>query len=159
MNNVIVLGTSHNIQRGIKRNPDFEIYIKTLIEKYGIETIAEEIDQLSIAARIAENSVINYTVIEPTSDERLALGIPSLSEIEFGVFMEFDDHSSEEAKEQLKIRKESSYRAREKEWLNRLNVIVDCPILVICGANHFEPFSALLSENKYDVVRECKCWE
>ncbi|ELA8156056.1 hypothetical protein NB476_05535 [Vibrio sp. RM-44-3] len=65
--------------------------------------------------------------------------------------MEFDDHESEEALEELELRKQHGYRLREQEWLNRVNALDISPLLVVCGANHVYPFKDLLQENGYLV--------
>ena len=159
MKRIILLGTNHSIQRGEIRNPEFGYYIENIISNYKPQTIAEEIDKISVAAKIASSGGVKYSIIEPTIEERKALRILSISEIEFSIFMEFDDQMSVEAQAELTKRKESVYRAREQEWLNRLTSINDWPVLVICGANHFDPFCKLLQKNGHEVVRECKDWE
>jgi len=156
---IILLGTRHSIQRGEKREQDFRIFMNHLISTHRPSTIAEEIEDKYIVADIASLKGLNYLIIEPTREEREKLGILDTSIIEHNIFMEFDDHDSDEAKAELQMRKEEVYRAREREWLRRINNVKECPILVICGANHFYPFAKLLNENGYKTIQVDDDWE
>ena len=44
MKKVILVGTSHTIQRGNSKAQEFESYIKELCSSYNVNAIAEEID-------------------------------------------------------------------------------------------------------------------
>ena len=156
---IILVGTSHTIQRGEKRSPVFHKYIEHLVsKKYKIQVLAEEIDVNSVVAKIASSALIDYLIIEPTPEERTALGIQSLNIIEHNIFMEYDDVNSKKAKDECTKQKENVYRLREKEWLKRVNSINKFPVLIICGAEHFIPFAELLRQNDYEVVEECENW-
>lgn len=158
MKKVILVGTMHSIQRG--GNIDFGSYVESLVVKYSPQTIAEELDEsaASVANKIAISAGLQYLIIEPTPEERRRLAIPSLNEIEFSIHMEFDDLNSIEAKNQCAMLKENSYRAREREWFNRLNGVANWPVLVICGAAHYQPFAELLKEKGFEVIYENEYW-
>lgn len=158
LNQIILVGTSHSIQRDKSRS-DFSDYIKGLIEKYNIGAIAEEIDDQSVVADLSTKLGVFYRNIEPTPEERKALGISSLNEIDCSIFMEFDDPNSQSAQTESKVRKEKVYARRESEWLARVKNINSFPILVICGANHFQSFGDLLKKNGFQVMDECKLWK
>jgi hypothetical protein len=138
---------------------DFKSYINGLVNKFGIKAIAEEIDMESIPSELAQDLNLKYVNIEPSPKERVALSIPSLNQIENSIFMEFDNFDSEDAQLECERRKQEVYRAREREWLKRITQIQEDPILVVCGANHFESFSELLDKNDYAVIKDCALWE
>ena len=158
MKSVILIGTRHSIQRDFNQK-EFEIYITNIVKEKKIGAIAEEIDQDSIAMKVSKEFSLNYLAIEPTPSERENLGIPSLSQIENSIFMDFDDNESSEAQEELRIRKNNSYRNRENEWLRRINKIKETSILIICGEAHFEPFRELLSKNKINIDDKSRIWK
>ena len=161
MKKVILIGTSHTIQRGKSLNPDFRNYVECLVRAYAPQAIAEELEQTaaSVASQIATLVGLPYFIIEPTVEERKQLGIPSINEIDNHIFMGFEDITSLEARDESIKYKESAYRARENEWFRRLNKINKWPVLVICGAAHYTPFSDLLQKNGIDVIAECEDWK
>ncbi|EKO3425079.1 hypothetical protein KW460_05150 [Vibrio fluvialis] len=152
MNKVVIIGTSHSIQWDLERK-DFSDYVVTIIKEHCIAAIAEEIDEKpSVLQRVAIEMGLSYLNIEPNAEERADLGIYSnLSMIEYEIFMEFDDHESPEALKETECRKQAGYRLREQEWFNRIKVLNVYPLLVVCGANHVDPFKALLQEKDYIV--------
>ena len=156
---VVLIGTSHTIQRDFTR-PDFREYINKNISKHNVDAIAEVIDVSdSVVSGIAVHLGIEYKIIEPNEQERIALGIESLNQIENSIFMEFDDNESPEASAESEARKKSTFRTREKEWLKRLKAMQGKQLLVICGANHITPFCELLKNSYFNVVVECELWE
>lgn len=159
MKKVILVGTKHSIQRG--ENPDFGSYVKSLVAKYSPLAIAEELERCpsSVANAIAISCGLPHLIIEPTPTERKQLGILSSNKILFNISMELDGTDSLEARKEYTIRNENSYRARERQWLKRLNDLNNWPVLVICGSAHFHPFVKLLKENSIEVVAENESWE
>ena len=159
MSKIVLIGTSHPIQRD-KDNIEFSELINESIAKHGIQAIAEEIDVLdSVVSEIAHNLNIDYRVIEPNEQERAKLGIDSLNQIANDIFMKYDDDESPDALAEGEERKQSGFRAREQEWMRRIDKITANPILVVCGANHVSHFSQLLRENTFDVVIESSLWQ
>ncbi|HAS6090583.1 TPA: hypothetical protein O4G41_004656 [Vibrio alginolyticus] len=152
MKKVILIGTSHLTQWDLERS-DFSNYVASIVKEHDIAAIAEEIDgKPTVVQKVASDAGLEYLNIEPNVEERIALGIYSnLSMIENEIFMEFDDHESLEALEELELRKQRGYRLREQEWLKRINALDTSPLLVVCGANHVYPFKELLQENGYLV--------
>lgn len=155
---MVLIGTKHSVQRDIERI-DFEKYVVGTVQKYGVKTIAEEIDIESLCSRVANDKNLNYTVIEPNEEERIELGIPSASAIENSIFMDFDDANSLEAQAETLVKKDKAVKDREGEWLRRIKAQIHFPVLVICGASHFQSFGELLRGNNYEVVKECPLWE
>ena len=158
MTKIVLIGTDHFIQTGsIQTN--FSDYVEELIIKHGVEAIAEEIHKPSIPFKIADELKLVYLCIEPSPEERHALGIQSLSEIKYSILMDFEDEKTSEEEAEFEVRKQMAYRAREDEWLKRINTLRASTVLVICGASHFEPFASLLKDNDYEVIKECALWE
>jgi hypothetical protein len=158
MSDVVIVGTRHSIQRNMLHS-DFGTYVDKLIYKFSIKVIAEEIDVESISYNLAKKYNLQYVNIEPNPDERVVLGISSLTQIEHDILMDFDDFNSLDAQVECERRKQEAYLSREKEWLKRVASIQDNPILVVCGANHFESFSELLVQNGFSVTKHCALWE
>jgi hypothetical protein len=176
MKEVILLGTSHSIQRGEKSPDQFQELIKHVYAESRFVCIAEEIENgnIYIAERFCNLNNLIYLCIEPDPQERIDLDIPSANQIAFQVIDEFDEkypeigmwpeNPSEESlpsevwKKYSKLT-ESSYRAREAEWLKRLVSFNLWPVLCICGANHFKHFSELLCANGIQVTPLSNDWE
>jgi len=155
---LVLIGTSHPIQRDSTRS-DFREYINANITKHHVDGIAEEIDVSdSVVSDIAGHLGLEYKIIEPNEQERIALGIDSLNQIENSIFNEFDDDESLEATAECEARKQSTFRAREKEWLKRIKTMEGKQLLVICGANHITPFCELLKSCTFNVIVECEFW-
>ncbi|MBY6185924.1 hypothetical protein KUV89_04690 [Marinobacter hydrocarbonoclasticus] len=159
MNKVVLIGTSHSIQRD-KGNAQFSTFIRDSIGRYGIKSIGEEIDTLdSLASEISLEMGLDYQVIEPNEQERIELGIASINQVKHEVFMEYDDSESPDALAECEKRMQSGFRAREQEWLRRISKFTADPILVICGANHISHFATLLKESDFNVIVESELWQ
>jgi acetylornithine deacetylase/succinyl-diaminopimelate desuccinylase-like protein len=52
-----------------------------------------------------------------------------------------------------------SDQIREQFWLRKIRELDVWPLLLICGANHFTSFAALLSAGHIDVVEVHPDWE
>lgn len=176
MNKVLLLGTSHPIQRGESSPEQFEKLIKGVYTETNFVGIVEEIDNGSdyIAKKFCNKNQLKYLCIEPDQQERTSLGIPSANEIVFKIIDEFDTKYPEicmwpsnpsqetlpnEVWERYYHLIESSYRARETEWLKRLTSLSLSPLLCICGASHFKPFFELLCANDIEVTMLSNDWE
>ena len=146
---VVLVGTLHSKQRD-KKTTNFSDYIKETIKKHDIDGLAEEIDiHNSVVFDISRELNIEYKIIEPNEEERIALGIDSLNQVEFSIIMLFDDAESNEAKTECEKRKQQTYRQREQEWLKRIKTMQCERILVVCGAGHITPFNELLVKNNF----------
>lgn len=164
MKKVILLGTSHDIQRGNEQNDSFSSYIEHLCKTNDIKAIAEEIDDGSIAEVLSKKFNILYEIIEPTLDEREKLGIEDRTNIdyEFRHKYKVKNYSDElglhnlsaEGNEAYVERIQNVYRQRESEWLRRICKLDTWPVLVICGSMHVDPFFTLLSKEGIDVVKK-----
>jgi len=170
MKKAVLLGTSHPIQRGENQKDDFRLHIEELCNTHGINAVAEEIDNkcISVAADITVDFGIAHKIIEPTPEERKELGIEEVHRIIYELINrhnidKWPDEPSvanlpDNVYEEYTERTQTTYRQRESEWLRRINVLDAWPVLIICGADHYQPFYELLSEEGIDVVKESCEW-
>ncbi len=171
MKKAILIGTSHPIQRGhTAKSEEFKSYLKSLCDSYNIKAIAEEIDNecVSIAKQITDEYTLDYKIIEPTLEEQLLLGIKDDNYITENMMTEYDikywpsdieSHPlSNKIHEEYDQKKQATYRQREAEWLKRIQALNSWPLLIICGADHYEPFAQLLSENEICVRKDNGRW-
>ena len=170
MKKAILLGTSHPIQRGELEKDSFYSYIEDLCKTNDIKAIAEEMDNecTSIAAEVSAKLNIIYKIIEPTPEEREELGIEDRMDIDFRFKFKYkvENHSAElsvnnlptKVYEAYNERIQTVYRQRESEWLRRICELDTWPILIICGANHCQPFFKLLSNEGINTVIESSEW-
>ena len=170
MKKVLLLGTEHPIQRGKKKKDIFKFYLKELCITHEVKAIAEEIDDNDryIAENLSSDLNIKYKIIEPTRGERSDLGIEDRNDVicelmERNKITKWPDKSSAD-KQSLEIHKECdvrmqiAYRQREFEWLKRINELDTWPVLIICGAEHYEFFDDLLVSSGIVVVKEESKW-
>jgi len=172
MKKVALLGTSHDIQREERLSEKFRSMILYELTKDDFASISEEINSGKnyIVERICAEKKISHLIVEPTLDEKCSLNIETEDEINKriqGVFYDelddFGDWSLDHGKIKLppdvwserNDSLESSYRAREREWLKRLISADMWPSLFICGADHVTPFRKLLESS--DIVVEVLC--
>ena len=159
MSQVILIGTTHSIQKDLNRD-DFLGFINETITKHKVVSIGEEINPVTtLASNAAKDFKIEYKIIEPNEQEREFLGVKNLAKIENEIIWKFGGLNSSEAIKECEKRKQHSFRLRENEWLKRIRLNQKTPILIICGSSHVEPFSKLLEKNNFDVTVESKCWE
>ena len=154
------LGTNHSIQQNIILGDEFNALVRHLIQKYSILAVSEEIrpTDYSIAKQIANELDISHLIIEPTLEEKKELGIDDPGRIEMELMMgsvepgEQNTFLSEEQLLELGQRTQETYRQREEEWLRRIKSLNIWPVLVICGAAHYEPFIEKLTQEGVNVV-------
>ena len=170
MKKAILLGTDHPTQLGKTQKESFYFYIEELCKTNDIKAIAEEMDNenTSIAADVSAKLNITYKIIEPTLEERKELGIEDTTDIicqlRFSNKMKnWPDEPSirnlpTEVYKMYRERVQTTYRKRESEWLRRICELDTWAILIICGANHCQPFFKLLSNEGINTVIESSEW-
>ena len=131
--------------------------------KYNIKAIAEEIDDEStyIAEDISTKLNIKYQIIEPNEEERIALGIEDRAYIDYQFEFKYKvdiDKLPPNAQEEYYKKTQGVYRKRESEWLKRILTLDTWAVLIICGANHYQPFFELLSKEGIETVKESSKW-
>jgi hypothetical protein len=89
MINIVILGTSHPVQKDDIDGDCLRVLIKSLIKTHGIKAMAEEIDDTcqSIAQGICQELGLGYINIEPTRQEKEVLGIDEPGHIEAEIIM------------------------------------------------------------------------
>jgi len=180
MRKVIVLGTSHPIQKGERGDEikqKFKSFLKNIYKTYSIKMIAEEINEdanFIIAKELCKELGIKYKIIEPHPDKYEELDIKGIDivrhEIHNKYYEYFDKYNilpnfldNENIPKDIiddyesKLYKEHSH-PRECEWLKRIKEDDTSPILVIFGANHFDSFSKLLADNTIEVIKSDAYW-
>lgn len=168
MKRAVLLGTSHNIQRGNHQKDNFHSYIERVCKVNEIQAIAEEIDTInSIASDVSSKLEIKYKIIEPTPNELDGLGIEQIHRIKYQLMSlyEIDNWPTEpsidlpiEVYKEWNDRVQLTYRQREAVWLKRIRDLNTWPVLIICGADHFRPFYELLISSDIVVIGECEKW-
>lgn len=170
MNKAVLLGTSHPVQKGNNQKCNFMSHIEQLCSTYHVRAIAEEIDNntSSIAADVSSNLGIAYKIIEPTPIELQELGIEEIHCIEYELMSRYElkiwpdnpnvENLVSDVYKEYHERLQATYRQRESEWLKRINEINTWPVLIICGADHYDPFCELLISSDIDVEKAEKKW-
>ena len=161
MKNIVILGTSHPIQKDDIHGDCLRVLIKSLIKTHGIKAIAEEIDDTcqSIAQGICQELGLGYINIEPTSQEKKVLGIDEPGRIGMEIVMRdvppgiVSNFFTTEQKVELHSRTQETYLVREAEWFKRIKEFDIWPVLVICGAVHYEPFADLMSNSDLQLEK------
>lgn len=165
---VVLLGTSHPIQRGENLPDVFRSMLIHECEKHQIIGIAEEADenQRTIGYKLAAERNYKHLYADPDIKERRKRGIPLPEDIRYylqNIFVEKypeiqswprdDIGLPEEVQKELDEMTQQSYRMREKVWLENIERSNVWPLLFVCGANHFNEFKKLLSTSGIHVIR------
>jgi len=170
MKTALLLGTNHPIQRGEKQKDSFKSYLVKLCFTYKVKAIAEEIDDKDryVAEDLCDVHNIKYKIIEPTLSERLGLRIENINDVIREVMERYEisewpdkpsaDSLSPEAYKEYDTRTQTIFRKRESEWLRRINKLDIWPVLIICGADHYESFYKLLVASGINVVNKENKW-
>ena len=164
MKKAILLGTSHPIQRGKLKKDSFYSHLHELCKTYNIKAIAEEIDDecTYIAEDVSTRLNIKYQIIEPNEEERIELGIEDRAIIDYEFEFKYKvdiDKLPPKVHEEHDKRTQDVYRKRESEWLKRVLKLDTWPVLIICGADHYQPFFELLSKEGIETVKESSKWD
>lgn len=167
MNEVILIGTSHSIQEGKINKEEFKNYLTRLCEEHNIESIAEETlhDCETVGKTIATQLGIPHIIIEPKKEEYDSLGIEHIHKILYELCNRAEkepDCSFEDLpnglQEEYHERFQKHMRDREKIWLQKIKDHNKYPLLITCGADHFDCFSNLLEQNHISVIPESSKW-
>lgn len=173
MATVILLGTEHPTQRGKNTPEEFREVLHDLVTKHNAAAIAEEIENSdnTVASALAHKLDLEYLIADPDLDERRRLGI--LDDIRFELIERHGNRYPEikfwprnPGPDTLPpvVWKEYSavtareHRMREQTWLKRITDFDIWPLLFICGADHFGPFSRLLRGSNITVTESYDHW-
>lgn len=180
MKKVVLLATSHDIQRGVRLKDEYIDKLDELKENYKIKLIAEEAkddDTYVLTKAFCDEKTLSYINIEPNdNEEKEELGINTLNQINsyFEQKYTVEEFPGEEPlldkwpdEPSLKnLPKDIFYeydemfqeacRKREREWLKRILNSDNYPSLVVFGADHEDEFSKLLEENDIEIIHQEK---
>jgi hypothetical protein len=133
----------------------FKAHVAEMIDKLGIEVLAEEFSEESKRKPQERETALNDQSERARFETALALCnyetvLEQFSKAK-GIEHRFCDPDSKERKA-LGI-EESDWGKREQVWLSR---IADCKrrrVLFVCGDNHYDAFAQLLENNGFSVRR------
>lgn len=145
---IYLVGVYHELQyrnEYFERQEQFISYIVLLIQRYKISILSEEFNKdalkinhvsYSVLQEIASQTGKKHVFVEPSIEERSEMGIP------------LPCNESE---------RKRYFPMREEYWLKILLPYIRHNVLVICGCEHVESFSCLLSKNliRNRVVEKC----
>ncbi len=152
---MFLLGTSHEYQLLPEgppgREPEqFRLLVDATCRRECIKAIGEEASRDflarkgvsgSVCKHVADSLGIAHRYCDPSTMERKALGIVDEEDIRMsGFFGNWDQQRTDAT-----VR--ASHAIRERRWLDQILELDSWPLLFICGANHTEPFRALLEAN------------
>lgn len=115
--------------------------------------LAERGASESIACVVAAELKLEHQLSDPSPEVRKQLGIRTENDIRAHGFL------NNWTPEQIETEVRKSHKIREQYWLNQLRILNSWPLLFVCGANHSEPFSALLRSNGLEVIVPFADWE
>ncbi len=170
---VVLLGTSHPIQRGENAPNKFKSVLIEECKKHKINAIAEEMNKgiNTVASNLATELQIGHLYADPDNLERVDKGIES--DCRVGLVIKYGDKYPQiniwpyeptidnlpaEVWEEYNRITTQSDRIRESIWLDKIADFDKWPILFICGANHFREFFKLLSVSGYFVIESHEDW-
>jgi hypothetical protein len=138
-----------------KKREAFKAHVAEMIDKLGIEVLAEEFSEKSKRKPQDTETALNDQSERARFETALALCnyetvLEQFSKAK-GIEHRFCDPDSKE-RNALGI-EESDWGKREQVWLSR---IADCKrrrVLFVCGDNHYDAFAQLLENNGFSVRR------
>ena len=154
----VILGTSHDIQwRPKDATPSecklidgLDSVIRASISKYKIKLIAEETlgpnSPPTVACQIAKEKMMRYVEIEMLPHEAEAAGIAS-------EVRRLNDPTTRDGGND-----ESRWRIvddrRENSWLDKIQVTMASPVLVVCGYKHTRSLATKARDRRCAVAEE-----
>jgi len=154
MRMIYLIGVKHKIQYSKSPNSEetesqtnarnsFKEYIWELITTKKPALVAEEFNEQvleylksnSHVKEIADELNVEHRFCEPSSDERVEMGVPGMG---------YEGVSDEDI--------EKFHKLREEFWMGKITENIGGDVLYICGANHIQSFKFLLESNNHNVV-------
>jgi hypothetical protein len=173
MRTIVLVGTTHGIQRGANAPELFRATLLELCISYQVRGIAEEIERnaRTVAAELAFALKLDHLYADPDANERAEHGIVSdcrkdLIQEYAGRYPNIRWWPKEENEETLPAEVYAQYvertakadRMRERLWLTKIVEFDIWPLLFVCGADHFQPFSNLLDRCGFDLIKSHPDW-
>ena len=174
---IFLIGTSHALQLRTPQistaaQESFKSLVANTCARHRARLIAEEMSDEALQNRGATQTICGeiaaeapdtgHLLVDPNIDERRQLGIENVDHVPPEIFHTLHMQSAratslDDLRREADIRAaadprvRSSHDKREKEWVRRLELKNQFPILLVCGANHVQSFSEL-AENMGFVV-------
>ena len=164
------MGTAHSFQRGDRRKEDFQSFLTDLCSRENINSIAEEINgdaKVIVARHVGVELNVCHLLIDPHPSEYQNLGVKCYHKIVYEVMCTYDLDAAPSDENNTPSEASTTFRSRialehnhprECEWLKRIQNSDIWPVLIICGADHFESFSTLLLDNGINVKKSYSNW-
>lgn len=156
---IYLIGVFHNFQT--EKHPKFLDFLRDTCSDLRIKSIGEEMstDALRLAKvekstvlEIAEEFRLPHSYCDPDEKERSYRGILGKQDLQM---QQFFNNLSDEEIEDLKA---EHYKKRESVWLEKIRDVFVEPMLFICGIQHLDSFSSLLTRNGFDCCLIEKTW-
>lgn len=158
---VFIVGVNHKIQYVFKNSThstEFKNYLVGKITKHSISLIAEELSNEAIKKNRANDSVarvtalsagIKHRYVDPDSERRELLGIPSEKQLKEKLGLGRSLYADELTR--LNEAQAKYHRIREEDWLSQIKDQNCSNVLFLCGYNHIESFASLLHNEGHQV--------
>jgi hypothetical protein len=159
---LVLLGTSHAIQRGESGRPsDLEARLEIVCRDFAVRALGEEMNREVLAKgntpetvgeRVARRLGLAHIYCDPTEAERMSMGTTTVPKIHAQAWRL--DWSDEETARQLATHNDLV----EGYWFGRIRELDLWPMLFMCGAEHVSSFSRRASQQGHEVVIADKDW-
>jgi hypothetical protein len=161
----LLIGTNHRFQLPWPRDQEpkqFREMIATTCKQKGVKAIAEEmcVDGLkpfgfheSVCKQVADALHLAHRYCNPSIQEHKDRGI-IIDEVTFRHEGAVANKSPQQIEDEIR----ASHEIRECYWLKQLRKLESWPVLFVCGADHTEPFRALLQADGIVVHVLCTNW-
>lgn len=163
----MLIGTGPPYQTAEERCPPqgaqaFQRFLSEACRRYGIRTVAEEMNaealaevkrNESIPQRVASELSLTHLFCDPDRKQRRELGLLQENDIRIQQFSD-PNISDDEIERQIC----SALTRREHYWLERLQTVIQWPVLFICGADHVKSFEGILKDKGFSVECIAEDW-
>jgi len=169
---IYLVGVDHRIQviGGIDAGTTatFVNHLNEVIVREGVCVVAEEYSEdvlvkyryeLSqvVVRSVAITHGLHHIFIDPNTEERLAIGLPTDAEIKTMLGINTSWLTSTDA-DRLNSKKREYFPIREAFWLDRLRPFTQEGILCVCGNGHLESFGGMLIDRGVDATIVSRDW-
>jgi hypothetical protein len=151
---ISIIGTNHEHQycRLGKNSLNFASLLKSVLTNSQFDLVAEELNKDSIdqenalgsvAKNVADELAISHLFVDPGVIERKELGIVGFKQIVKEVCG--GSIVKPELREEVEKRDKAEWDIRERVWIDKIEKSGRKTILFICGFNHVDRFTVLLT--------------
>jgi hypothetical protein len=126
--------------------------VRAIAEEMNADALSEKRVTTSLGMELAKERSLVHRMVDPGKVTRAKLGIAQDNDIGISAWMH--GLSSSETAAQV----QAEHVKRERYWLERLQDMDTWPVLLICGANHVQSFSTLLTSCSIETCTEADDW-